>query len=130
MSIASYVIAATTLVFAGLVLFWVMRADESERPKPSPERLRRATPAQVRRVQRREQPKLFCKLNGTAPSCSGPSKAPSRRIRPGAGGRVPGCKRGHPAAADRGGYSTGFSLLPSARAVRPIGVIVRRHCLP
>ena len=22
-------------------------------------------------VQRREQPKLFCKLNGTAPSCSG-----------------------------------------------------------
>jgi hypothetical protein len=34
------------------------------------------------------------------------------------------------AAADRGGYSTGFSLLPSARAVRPIGVIVRRHCLP
>jgi hypothetical protein len=42
MSIASYVIAATTLVFAGLVLFWVMRADESERPKPSPERLRRS----------------------------------------------------------------------------------------
>src|SRR4051794_30761967 len=27
-------------------------------------------------------------------------------------------------------YATGLALLPSARAVRPIGVIVRRHCLP
>jgi hypothetical protein len=29
-------------VFAGLILFWVMRADETERPKPASERLRRS----------------------------------------------------------------------------------------
>ena len=55
----------------------------------------RQVKAQLNRTRRRrrfvafkgcEQPKVFCKLNGTAPSCSGPSRAPSRRIRPGAGG--------------------------------------------
>jgi hypothetical protein len=42
MSVAGYVIAAATLVFAGLILFWVTRADGTERRKASPKRLRRS----------------------------------------------------------------------------------------